>query len=91
MPELKDDIQTEVISSPVKKRLSIPEKAFLSLIPVTPVPFKDFPYSIGRVALYGAGAAFLWDKNRKASYALAACAGISLFSSMTATAWGNGE
>jgi len=63
--------------------------AALALLPFTPVPFSGSEsfWAYGRIILYGVGATLVWEKHRKISYVLAGAAGLSLVTSLSASAY----
>lgn len=70
------------------------QKVIVGLLPFTPVPFsgKDMPLAVGRILLYGGVAYLLWGKekealNRKISYAAIVAAGLSIATSISASAY----
>ena len=65
-------------------------KIALSLLPITPVSFKNDPfYAIGRIALYGTISYLTFKKYRTLSYVFMGMTGLSLLSSVTESMWYN--
>lgn len=65
-------------------------KLGLALLPFSPAPLtgEDAIYGWGRLAVYGGLTYLTWKRSRKLRYVFAGATGVSLASSLSATAWG---